>query len=186
VAKLILKEFRCVVDTDESGDESPYFVTWVGNLVTAETAVKWSRKAFWENKVSPGPTWPVNDIVVSGFDLNPSRALALALMIEEDEGTDLTKAEAENDVKARMFQIFENYRQNGFQATDPLFINVMRNTLRAAVLDKMSPGVGADDDLMEEDDWRAARVIPLPGHVGAMEVTFKGGNGKYVARYHHE
>jgi hypothetical protein len=186
MAKLILKEFRCVVDTDESGDESPYFVTWVGNLVTAETAVKRSRRAFWENKVSPGPTWPVNDTVVSGFDLNPSHTLALALMIEEDEGTDLTKAEAETDVKAQMFDVFENYRKAGYQAKDAQFINVMRNTLRSLVFDKMQPGVGADDDIMEEDDYRAARVIPLPGHVGAMEVTFKGGNGKYVARYHHE
>ena len=32
MSKLILKRFQCVEDTSESGGESPYFLTWVGNL----------------------------------------------------------------------------------------------------------------------------------------------------------
>jgi len=33
MANLVLKRFQCVEDTSESGGESPYFITWVGDLV---------------------------------------------------------------------------------------------------------------------------------------------------------
>ena len=31
MATLVLKEFRCVIETDEVGDDSPYFVIVIGN-----------------------------------------------------------------------------------------------------------------------------------------------------------
>jgi hypothetical protein len=183
MAKLTLKEFRCVVDTDESGDESPYFLTWVADLRLRETRLKFTRKAFWENKVSPGPWWPVNDVVVDDedFDLSPLHTLALAAMVEEDEGTDIKGTELEA-IKGRMNDVFLNHVEIA-QAQDPGFINVMRNTLRSQILEKLSSAIGADDDLMEEDDHKAVRRIVLTGTGNLALVTFKGGNGEYQARY---
>ena len=184
MGKLTLKEFRCVVDTDEMGDESPYFITWVGDLRIHECRLKFSRKAFWENKVSPGPWWPVNDVVVDheDFDLSPLRTIALAAMVEEDEGTDLTGAEAQA-INTRMLDVLRNHIQNGAQVQDPNFISTMRNTLRGEILNKLSSSVGADDDLMEEDGSRAVRRIVLTG-TGTLDLmTFKGGNGEYQVRY---
>lgn len=186
MAKLTLKEFRCVVDTDEMGDESPYFVTWVGDLKIHECQTKRTRKDFWENKVSPGPWWPANHVVLNDgdFDLSPSHTLALAVMIEEDEGTDLTITEAETLVNNKMKPVLLNHIQAGFTANDPNFISTMRNTLRDAIKTHLATSVGADDDLMEESGWKAARRIVLTSGPGPLDVvTFKGGNGEYQARY---
>jgi len=183
MAKLTLKEFRCVVDTDEMGDESPYFLTWVGDLRIQDCRLKFTRKAFWENKVSPGPWWPVNDVVVDSddFDLNPLRTLALSAMVEEDEGTDLKGVEVEA-INDRMRTVLRSHAEL-FQAQDPQFISTMRNTLRSEILGKLSSAVGADDDLMEEDGHRAVRRVVLTGTGNLDLVTFKGGNGEYQARY---
>lgn len=184
MAKLTLKEFRCVVDTDEMGDESPYFLTWVGDRTLQESRIKFSRKAFWENKVSPGPWWPVNDVVVNdeNFALNPQQTMALAAMVEEDEGTDLNGTEVAA-INTQMQTVFRNHIGVGAQVQDANFINIMRNTFRGQILAKLSPANGADDDLMEEDDHKAVRRIVLNG-TGTLDlVTFKGGNGKYEARY---
>jgi hypothetical protein len=184
MAKLTFKEFRCAVDTNESGDESPYFLTWVGDLKLHECRLKFTRKAFWENKVSPGPWWPVNDVVIDSpvFDLSPMHTIALAAMVEEDEGTDLSGAEI-NAINAEMKTVLLNHIQSGAQAQHASFINTMRNTLRSKILGKLSSAVGADDDLMEEDDWKAVRRIVLTGTGNLDLVTFKGGDGQYQARY---
>ena len=48
----------------------------------------------------------------------------------------------------------------------------------------LQSSVGADDDLMKEDDWRAARRIQLSGKAEELPiVTFKGGGGQYNVRY---
>lgn len=184
MAKLTLKEFRCVVDTDEIGDESPYFVTWVGDLKVHDCRIKFSRKTFWENNVSPGPWWPVNDVVVNdaNFDLLPQHTIALTAMVEEDEGTDMTGAEVQA-INTRMKNVLLTHINAGFQAQDPQFISTMRNTFRGEIIGKLASASGADDDLMEEEGHRAARPIVLTGTGNLALVTFKGGNGKYEARY---
>ncbi len=184
MAKLTFKEFRCVVDTDEMGDESPYFLTWVGDSRLKDSRIKFSRKGFWENKVSPGPWWPVNDVVVNDddFDLSPLRTMALAAMVEEDEGTDLTGDEVQA-INNQMRTVFKNHVNSGKQVQDADFITIMRNTFRTEIRSRVADTSGADDDLMEEDNWKAARRIVLTG-TGTLDlVTFKGGNGKYEARY---
>ncbi len=200
MAKLIFRKFRCDIDTDEIGGDSPYFVTWVGNLVSAQSVVKFTRQAFWENNVDmgddkPGPWWPVNHTIVNGFDLSPAHALVLTAMVEEDEAQDLSQSEAESlgnvgkdaqgfsipSIQKTMSQVMETHRQAGFNVGDAQFISTMRNTLEAAIRKRLNSPSGAQDDLMEEGSHRAARKLTLGGTGDLSTVVFKGSGGKYEA-----
>ena len=184
MANLVLKRFQCVEDTSEIGGESPYFITWVGDINLSKSALRLTRKTYWENNVSKGPgAWPVDDTICSGFTLKPSDTLALAIMVEEDEGLDITSSEVES-IRSTMASVLETHRKAGFTAGDSNFINTMKNTLESRVKQALSSAAGADDDLMEEDDYRAARRIVLTGKAEELAiVTFKGGGGKYNVRY---
>ena len=94
--KLTFQHFICEEGTSEQGDESPYFLTLVGNVVNNVSTVHYTRQAVWNDNVPENPSgiWLVNEVVANNFDLSPSRTLALALMIEEDESFDLSKVEA--------------------------------------------------------------------------------------------
>ncbi len=66
MANLVLKRFQCVEDTSEIGGESPYFITWVGDLREGTSSLGLTRKTYWDNNVSKGPgAWPVEDVVSS-------------------------------------------------------------------------------------------------------------------------
>jgi hypothetical protein len=184
LANLVLKRFQCVEDTSEIGGESPYFITWVGDITTGQSALRLTRKTYWDNNVSKGPgAWPVDDTICSGFSLKPSDTLALALMIEKDEGIDIVSSEV-SSIGSTMSSALQTHRQAGFTAGNANFINTMKNTLESKVKQALSSAAGADDDLMKEDDYRAARRIVLGGKKEELAiVTFKGGGGKYNVRY---
>ena len=173
--KLTFQHFICEEGTSEIGDESPYFLTWVGVP---------------EN---PSGVWLVNEVVANDFDLSPSKALALALMIEEDEGFDLSKNEATkldssdslNSVREKMAQLLTTHFQNSSNIQDG---NVVRNfqlTFASAVRGFLQHPVGGDDDLMEDPDSGklAARKIDLAASNKLPEVIFRGGGGRYRARF---
>ena len=182
--KLVLKRFQCVVDTDESGGESPYFITWVGDIVKSESSLRLTRKAYWNNNVDMGPgAWPVDDTVCTGLTLKPSETLALAVMVEKDEGLDIVTSELET-IRSTMAKVLETHRRAGFAAGDANFINTMKNTLESKVSAALQSSAGADDDLMKEDNYRAARRITLTGKAEELAVvTFKGGCGQYNVRF---
>lgn len=184
MASLVLKRFQCVEDTSEIGGESPYFITWVGDLATGQSALRLTRKSYWDNNVSKGAgAWPVDDTICSGFSLKPSDTLALAVMIEKDEGIDIGSSELDS-MRGTMATALETHRQAGFTASNANFINTMKNTLEGKVSQALSSSVGASDDLMREDNYRAARRIVLTGKAEELAiVTFKGGDGQYNARY---
>lgn len=184
MARLVLERFQCAEDTDEIGGESPYFITWVGDIVTSVSTLRLTRKAYWDNNVSKGPgAWPVGDVVSTGLSLKPADTLALALMVEKDEGIDVVGSEVDA-IRGTMAAALETHRQAGFRADDANFINTMRNTLESKLAAALQSSAGADDDLMREDGWRAARRIVLTGKTEELAiVTFKGDTGKYHVRY---
>jgi len=183
MAKLVLKRFQCVEDTSEIGGESPYFITWVGDLREGVSRCRRSQKTYWDNNVSKGPgAWPVDLVVCSDLSLKPADTIAFAIMVEKDGGFDITEAEA-TAIQNRMGTVLRNH-QEIFTVADPQFVNTMRNTFEAEVRKALQTTSGDDDDLMEEDNWRAARRIALKGVVGELDiVTFKGGGGQYKVRY---
>jgi hypothetical protein len=182
MANLVLKRFKCVEDTDEIGGESPYFITWVGDVRQGESTLKLTRKTYWDNNVSKGPgPWPVDDVVSTGLSLNPSDTLALAMMIEKDEGIDVVTSEIDA-IRGSTATVLRNHE--GFMASDPNFISTMRNTLEGKIKQALQSSAGADDDLMEESGHRAARIIDLRGGAGELTVVvFKGGGGRYEVIY---
>ena len=182
MANLILKRFQCVEDTSEIGGESPYFITWVGDVRDGTSTLKLTRKTYWDNNVSKGPgAWPVDDVVSTGLSLKPSDTLALAIMVEKDEGIDVLASEIDA-IRSSMATVLRNHE--AFMASDPSFISTMKNTLESKVKQALQSSAGADDDLMEESGHRAARVIDLRGGAGELPiVTFKGGGGQYSVRY---
>jgi hypothetical protein len=84
-----VQHFICEKGTSEFGGECPYFLTWVGNVADNVSTVHYTRQAVWNDNVPENPDgiWLVNEAIVRNFDLSPLTALALTLMIEEDEST---------------------------------------------------------------------------------------------------
>jgi hypothetical protein len=186
MARLILKRFQCVEDTSESGGESPYFITWVGNLNDpSASTLTLTAKTYWNNNVFKGPgSWPVDHVVCAALPPSPARTLALAVMVEKDEGRDIVTAEMQA-MKATLQAALAVWVSSGIlDSSNANFVNTLKNTFEAQVKAKLSSSVDADDDLMEEDNWRAARRIALSGQNEELAiVTFKGGSGQYNVRY---
>lgn len=190
---LTFKRFRCNVDTSEIGSESPYFLTWVGNVVTNTSALKYTRKAFWENKVDPGPWWPVNDTVASNFDLSPEHSLALTIMIEEDEGQDLNLSEATDNtpgnaiksVRETMAGLLNTHFLNHSNIQASNVVHNFRLTFDQAVKKFLANASGADDDLMAIEGGIAAKVIQIQSTPATLPlVTYRDdGDGRYTAEF---
>jgi hypothetical protein len=189
MAKLTFERFICVEGTSESGDESPYFLTWVGNVKDNVSALRYTRQAVWNDNVPENPNgiWNVNEVVVNNFDLSPQNTLALAIMIEEDDGFDLSKLEATdsgNDTIVSVRETMANLLKTHFSlhsnVKDDKVIKNFQLTFAKAVQDFLH-----GDDLMDEpdDNKRAARMLDLTVANKKPEATFRGGGGKYVARY---
>ena len=187
MAKLILKRFQCVEDTSESGGESPYFLTWVGNLNDpSQSTLTLTAKTYWDNNVDKGPgAWPVDHVVCATLPPSPSKTLALAVMIEKDEGRDITATEVQT-MRQSLQTVLQTWVSSGVtdSCSNTNFVNTLKNTFEGQVKNKLQSSAGADDDLMEEDNWRAARRIALTGKNEELAiVTFKGGTGQYNVRY---
>ncbi len=194
--KLTFQHFICEEGTSEQGDESPYFLTWVGNVVDNASNLIYTRQAVWNDNVPENPSgvWLVNEVVVNDFDLNPSRALALALMIEEDEGFDLTKDEARKvdssdsltSVREKMAQLLNTHFAQHSNIQDNNVIRNFQFTFASAVRGFLENPVGGQDDLMEDTDSGilAARKINLAAPNKRPEVVFRDDSGgRYRARF---
>ncbi len=104
-------------------------------------------------------------------------------MVEKDEGLDIVTSELET-IRRTMAAVLETHRRAGFAAGDTNFINTMKNTLESKVSAALQSSADADDDLMKEDNYRAARRITLTGKAEELAVvTFKGGCGQYNVRF---
>jgi hypothetical protein len=180
MAKLILKRFQCVVDTDELGSESPYFLTYVGDIRTEpnkKSKLKITRQGNWENEVDKGETWVVNETVAEGFDLIPSKTVVLSAMVEEDEGWDISSSD-EDMIRNALDKKLADFRSAGVTNVNGAISSAMAATFKAALTLALSTASGADDDYM------GIKRVTLTGHTGDLKpVPFKSGGGHYNVRY---
>ena len=177
MAKLILKRFQCVDDTSEIGSESPYFLTFVGDIATGRTHLKMTRQGNWENEVDKGENWTVNETVAEGFDLVPSKTLVLSVMVEEDEGLDVSSNEL-NLILATLTSKLNGFRQAGATIVNSAIAGPMASVFKTMAQLALSSSSGADDDFM------GVKRVSLTGHAGELPlVSFSDGDGRYRVRY---
>jgi hypothetical protein len=84
--KLTFQHFICEEGTSEQGDESPYFLTWVGNVADNVSTVHYTRQAVWNDNVpeNPNGVWLVNEAIVRNFQL--TFAFAVRGFLEDPVG----------------------------------------------------------------------------------------------------
>ena len=109
MATLKLVEFRCITETNESGDDSPYFVAFIGHIPQpgqqATSDVKLLRDGSWDNQVNTGELWEANMTVANGVDKNTT---VLVAFLEEDVDPDIVGA-ALDAVRKGMTTFFNPY-----------------------------------------------------------------------------
>lgn len=143
MAQLILKEFRCVDDTNESGAESPYFIVFVGDLTTRNSDVVQVRQGNWHNEVDKGELWVVNAPVLSGFSFKADPTIVLVALIEEDENVDINKAEVSAIVKPIMRSQFKSITDSGTTTVT----SAIAGSLRSAFNNTLSIFLSNDDNM---------------------------------------
>lgn len=177
MSQLILKRFHCVTETDEVGADSPYFLTFVGDIVNGKTSLRLTRQGNWHNEVDQGEIWQVNATVADGFDFKPARTLVLCAMVEEDEGLDISGNEIES-MQAAMAQRLNQYRATGANVIKPIITNGMAQLLRSLVLMSTLSSAGARDDIV------GVKALKLSGNAGEQAlVSLVGDGGHYRVRY---
>ena len=177
MSKLILKRFACVVETDEVGADSPYFLTFVGDITTGNTSIKLTRQGNWHNEVDQGETWIVNEQVADGFNFVANKTVVLCAMVEEDEGIDIDSEEA------GMIKLVLTHRLAQFKATGS---TTMTSLIRANLLAKMHDLINTmlNSSVDARDDLVAVKALALNGNLGEQSiVTLIGDGGKYKVRY---
>lgn len=179
MAKLILKRFHCAIDTNESGAESPYFFTYVGDLVTGESRFKMTRQGNWENEVDKGEIWTVNETVADGLGLTPSKTVALSAMVEEDEGLDVSAVER-GMIKNLLDTKLQQFQQTGATLVNSAITGAMAQVFKNALSTALLTASGASDDLMG-----SPQVLALQGGPGELSklAVFIAGGGQYRVRY---
>lgn len=186
MAKLILKRFHCAAGTSEIGSESPYFLTYVGDLSLGTGRLKMTRQGNWHNEVDQGEIWTVNHTVSDGFSLEPSKTVAISAMVEEDDGPDITSDEMHDNIglfdgiEKALNKKLKGYKDSGSTIVNDTLRNGMVLTFRHSLLLALASESGAADDLMG-----MPKALKLQGHPGELTklATFTGDGGVYHVRY---
>ena len=177
MSKLILKRFQCLVETDEIGADSPYFLTFVGDITTGATSIKMTRQGNWHNEVDQGEVWTVNETVSQGFGYVPNKTVVLCGLVEEDEGIDITSAEVgaiEGAVKSALNQ----FRATGSTTVTTKVRKDLATAMRSAIALHLLSSSGASDDLV------GVKALVLNGKTGEQSVVpISGDGGLYKVRY---
>ncbi len=177
MSKLILKRFQCAVETDEIGADSPYFLTFVGDIGTGATSMKRTRQGNWHNEVDAGEIWTVNETVSQGFGFVPNKTVVLCGVVEEDEGLDINAAEVdaiEQAVKSALNQ----FRATGSTTVTNKVRNDLAAAMRGAIFLHLLSSAGARDDIV------GVKPLKLSGAAGEQSlVSVTGDGGTYKVRY---
>ena len=177
MSKLILKRFACVTETDEIGADSPYFLTFVGDITTGSTSIKLTRQGNWHNEVDQGETWIVNEQVADGFNFVASKTVVLCAMVEEDEGIDINSDEV-GMIKLVLTQRLAQFRATGSTTMTSLIRSNLLTMMHGAMSNMLSTSVGASDDFV------AVKALTLNGQTGEQSIVMLvGDGGKYKVRY---
>ena len=106
MAKLYLKEFTCVRETDEFGNDSPYFLVFIGNSGSPRfNVVELVRRPEWDDNVSQGQK-KQPDALVNSF-VSAGKSVVIVALMEEDGSTDFAGNTLQN-LRDRMGSAYVN------------------------------------------------------------------------------
>ena len=177
MSKLILKRFQCAVETDEIGADSPYFLTFVGDIGTGATSIKMTRQGNWHNEVDAGEIWTVNETVSQGFGYVPNKTVVLCAVVEEDEGLDVTSAEV-GAIEAAVKSALNQFRATGSTTVTSKVRRDLASAMRGAIFLHLLSSAGAQDDIV------GVKPLVLNGKTGEQAlVPVSGDGGLYRVRY---
>lgn len=177
MSKLILKRFQCAIETDEVGADSPYFLTFVGDIATGKTSLKLTRQGNWHNEVDQGEIWTVNATVAEGFDFEPGKTIVLCAVVEEDEGLDISGAEVDT-IRTSLSNRIKQYQQTGSNTVTSLIRNDMAQLMRGLIMVSLLSSAGDRDDIV------GVKPLKPNGKTGEQAlVSLSGDGGLYRVRY---
>jgi hypothetical protein len=188
---LVLKRFDCVVDTDEVGDDSPYFLVVIGNLTNGNpsTIVKLVRKNSWDMTVAKGDAITAN-VEIGPFHpetsgTSPDKSLILVAMFEEDWDPDLTTKDVEV-IKVVVSNAFEPWaRESG--TISPYLKEAVRNTLQNIIVERLENDTQMETRTYQGHYWEHQLVEEIRPKISSggllPRYTFWGDGGQYNIRF---
>jgi hypothetical protein len=169
MAKLTLKEFRCLEETDEIGSDSPYFLVFVGDatLGNAQSDVKRIRRGEWDDNVDTGELFQPNATVTDGFKLD----FVLVAMMEEDWDPDIG-GQTLTQVRNWMHAAFDGLASaTGF--VDSNIAGIVREEFEKVIKLKCS-----------NDEYLGVKRLSLSAQNGLLPLlNFQGDGGRYRVRF---
>lgn len=167
MASLILKSFKCDKETSEIGNDSPYFVFFLGRPNQASSGIlKRIRQPHWDNDVSEdsGYLYQPGATVATGVDAN---TVVLCALMEEDNDADLAPG---NGAFKKVQQHMREYLgANG------------ANESAAAVAGKLLPNFAQELATHTVNDDIVA-IVPIPLNINLEQhgsFKFSGDGGSY-------
>ena len=171
MSKLILRRFRCREETDEVGDDSPYFLVFHGRArqgsTSASSSVKLVRKSAWDHTVAEGELIIANMTVLDPLSVD----LVLVAMMEEDHGTDFSGAQLER-LRGWICPFF-NGLADAVASLDSKLLGLVRDEFRRGIR-----ALNSNDDLI------TVRTVVGPGvAMPPPLLRFAGDGGRYDVRF---
>lgn len=166
---LYLKEFRCVVETEgEGGNDSPYFIIFVGNLAQENfTDVVRLRMEEWDEEAYSGKLFTPNLWAHNHVDGNTAVAVVL---LEEDWDPDI----GSNGLV--LLRTILKAKWNSYK--DWNLTTAQRATLMAGHLATYTK------DLLGNDEFIQARTLPITTASGDLPLlNFYGDGAHYRVRF---
>ncbi len=165
---LYLKEFRCVVETDEGGNDSPYFLVFVGNRSQENhTDVVRLRMPAWDGEAYSGKLFSPNLWAHNHVDGNTAVVVAL---LEEDWDPDI------GDVGLTVLRTLMKAKWNAYK--DWNLTTAQRATLMAGHL------AAYTKDLLSNDEFIQAKTLAITTGSGDLPLLdFYGDGGHYRVRF---
>lgn len=166
---LYLKEFRCVEETDELGNDSPYFVVFVGNKAGQPSSdVVRVRDPAWDGAAHSGKLFQPNMWVHNQVDTN---SVVLVALLEEDYAPDINAGKIEV-LKLLMQAKWAIY--GGWNLSNSQLAYLARSDLANYL-----------QGLLANDEYIQTKHLTISTSVGNLPLlTFGGDGGFYRVRFH--
>lgn len=160
-------QLHCIDGTNESGDDSPYFIVFVGEPDGSSTTMR-IRDPAWDNAFDDNST--SNTSIAIRRDVSQG-SLIVMMFLEEDGDPDISAATAAGNIATEM------HNQWQFQLTSsPSGQAVaMTTTLFTSVFDRLG-----NDDWVDEEALRVTNTL-ISGI--SVPVALVGEGGEYTARF---